>query len=279
MAYSVFSHLWLLFWPVNLTLYHEPYTASRPVIILMVCLLAALILLLPWIFRKSRPLFFSIGLFIVFLAPTYSPVLISWLIAERYLYIPSIAFSMWAAMILRPFGPQNDGRWRRPQNDGSKKIGAAHYFLIVIIVLFSVRTFVRNFDWKSHASIWRATVKVSPLSPMAHNNMGDVYGLEGNQAKAAEEFKRAIELRPDYAYAYHNLANTYGKMGRIDEAMEGYSTAIRFNPGLWQSYRALGVIYLNRGQVGPARKYFKKMLEINPADEEIKRVLGEMEKN
>jgi hypothetical protein len=55
---------------------------------------------LPFIFKKAKVLFFSLGLFILFLLPTYSPVMITWLVAERYLYFPSLAFSIWVALLV-----------------------------------------------------------------------------------------------------------------------------------------------------------------------------------
>ncbi len=79
---------------------------------------------------------------------------------------------------------------------------------------------------------------------------------------AAGEFRRAIELRPDYADAYHNLANTYERMGRTDEAIENYKKAASFNPGLWESYQALGAIYYNRGEKAVAAELLEKAAEI-----------------
>ena len=49
---------------------------------------------------------------------------------------------------------------------------------------------------------------------------------EGNLEKAVEQFKTAVELKPDYADAYHNLANTYQKMGRIEEAIRNYEKGL-----------------------------------------------------
>ncbi|MFH1198823.1 MAG: tetratricopeptide repeat protein [Candidatus Omnitrophota bacterium] len=221
-VYSFFSHLWLILWPMKLTLYHEPCNISVGMLMVGGVLLVGLILLLPKIFKKSKAMFFAILLFALFLAPTYSPVMISWLVAERYVYFPSIAFSMLIAFLIDSFSV-------------NKKISRFIYvFLAILIVFYSGRTIIRNADWSTHASIWRATVRVSPLSPKAHNNMGDVYSREGNLSAAAGEFSRATELRSDYWEAYHNLANTYQKMGMFAQADLNYRKAVELNPSFYQ---------------------------------------------
>lgn len=250
MAYSIFSHLSLLIWPKNLTLYHEPYIISRLGIGLETFFLVLIILSLPLIFKKARVVFFAVCFFVLFLAPTYSPVTISWLVAERYLYLPSVAFSIFAAFLISKYS----------RTIKSKRL--INIILIFLVALYSLRTIIRNFDWRSHASIWRVTVKTSPLSPRAHNNMGDVYSQEGNLEKAAQEFMKAIELKPNYADAQHNLAYTYQKMGKIEEATINYKRALNINPSLYQSYQNLGVIYFNLGQKQKAEEYFSKAEDI-----------------
>ena len=94
--------------------------------------------------------------------------------------------------------------------------------MIIVISLLSYRTIIRNNDWKTRASLWRSTVEVSPLSAKAHNNMGDIYGREGNLEMSAKSFKRATEINPKYSDAYHNLAMVLYRMNRLDEAQDYY---------------------------------------------------------
>lgn len=248
-AFSFFAHLKLLFWPKDLTLYHEPLAISRTGITVEIILLVLIILCLPLMFKKAKELFFAVFVFILFLSPTYSPVMITWLVAERYLYFPSLALCIFAAFLVDKYHASvKSGRLIRIS-------------LIILVCFYSVRTYIRNFDWKSHASIWRATVKVSPLSPKAHNNMGDVFSLENDFERAAQEFNQAIKLNPRYADAYHNLAYTYEKMGKIDEAVLNYKKATTENPLLWQSYQNLARIYFEERQVQQAEAYLKKARE------------------
>ncbi|MDP2941545.1 MAG: tetratricopeptide repeat protein [Candidatus Omnitrophota bacterium] len=221
LAYSLFTHLRLLLWPARLTLYHEPMVISSWAIKTEVAVLVLIVLLLPVLYRKARMLFYAMGLFVLFLAPTYSPRPVCWLIAERYAYFPSVALSIVLAFC-----------YERAVSAGQRKIPA----LIIaglVIAACGIRAVIRNEDWKTQGRFWRQTLKVSPQSPKAHNNMGDVYYQEGDIDSAIREFKKAIEIRPDFADAYFNLGNIYYYIkGDAREAVRNLQLAINYNPGL-----------------------------------------------
>jgi tetratricopeptide (TPR) repeat protein len=264
LVYSFFSHLWLLLWPARLTLYHEPAAISPPALNLGIVTLVILIIALFFLFKKAKEIFFAITLFILFLTPTYSPVMVSWLVAERYLYFPSIALSITASFLY--------DRYVSPLRNIQKKNLLLGLF-IFIIASFAVRTVARNEDWKTPQQLWRQTALVSPASPRAHNNLGDIYSQEGNTDGAIREFSKAIELKPDYADAYHNLATTYYRLGNIKEAVKFYQQAISSNPDLFESHFNLGVIYLDRGDPDLAVKEFEEAVRIRPQEPNARQAL------
>lgn len=260
LAYSFFSHLGLLLWPVwpvKFTLYHEPAVISSFALKAELFCLLLLVLSLPLIYKKAKELFFAIGIFVLFLTPTYSPVMVSWLVAERYLYFPSISLSIFLAFFYE--------KYLKPMRGITAK-NIALGFLIFIIAGYAVRTVARNEDWKSPQEFWRQTVLVSDKSERAHNNMGDAYSQEGNTEGAIREFKKAIELKTNYADAYHNLATVDYNKGDLDEAIKFYQQAIKFNPKLFESQYNLGIIYLNTGAIDLAIKQLHTAKEIRPED-------------
>ncbi len=254
LAFSFFSHLKLLLWPGRLTLYHEPTTITQELLLVEIIAIGAIICFLPFLFKRAKELFFALGIYVLFLAPTYSPILISWTIAERYLYVPSVGFFIFIAFIIENY-------YRRPK---AKIIIAI--LMVLTIGTYSIRTIIRNNDWSSRANLWRATVRVSPLSAKAHNNMGDIYTVEGDLVRAADAFKYAIKLNPNYAEAYHNLGTTYGKLNQIKLAAKFYKKALSLAPSLYQSHQNLGAIYFNRGDFGLAKKHLSQALKFLPQD-------------
>jgi serine/threonine protein kinase/tetratricopeptide (TPR) repeat protein len=65
----------------------------------------------------------------------------------------------------------------------------------------------------------------------AHAALGSIVSeQEWDWAGAEAEFKRAIELNPNYAAAYHGLGGLMSYEGRFDEALEAMNRAIELEP-------------------------------------------------
>jgi len=246
-------------------------------------------------FSKNRRLSFWPAWFLLSLAPVLSPFGVSWVVAERYIYLGTAGLVVMVSFYLAKLF----------KKESLKPLGVLTVSLLVISL--GARTIVRNVDWKNQDSLWLAAAKTSPNSPQNHNNLGDLWARRGDFDRAIEEFKIAITLNPRYADAYHNLANIYQQNGDWEKALENYQKAAQINPNIWQThqnmaaiyfeigefekakesalklleinpqvphiYRNLGLIYYNLGQLEEAKKYLEAALKINPQDEEIKKLL------
>lgn len=259
---AISSYLQLIFWPDKLTLYHSELFYSPFNFTIRVLVTLIVIGLIVYSFFKNKYIFFWLSFFIISLLPTLTPFMISWVVAERYAYLATLGivaiiaygvFYLIKLNLLKSF---------------------SYLLLIIIIVSFSIRTFIRNIDWKNEDNLWVATANFSPSSPNTHNNMGDVYYRHQEYDKAVEEFQLAIKINPQYAEAFHNLANTYIKMNRMDDALNSYLQAIKFNPGLWQTYRNIGILYYILQQNNNAIIYLNKAIEINPGNSSLYSELG-----
>jgi protein O-mannosyl-transferase len=185
-VYSFFTHLGLLVFPLRLTLLHEP-SPAYDILFKHASFFSILIFgILFLAFKKSKEMFFALGLFIIFLIPTFSPIpVVSVPVAERYLYLPSILLSMGCAFLF--------DRFSRKAN-GTKRYYCAA--LSLLIFAYGARTFMRNEDWRTPARFLRATLAVSPHIPQVHHGMGRIYLEEGNTSQALEEFRKAAQLDP-----------------------------------------------------------------------------------
>jgi len=259
---AVTSYLELIFWPKNLTFYHSELTYTQSEYILRVIGLLLFFGLIFYFFKKERRLAFWLTFFLLTLSPTLTPLRIAWAVAERYVYLGTFGVLVFAAFLIQKVG----------EKFKNQKI--SWIIFGVIIIGLSARTIIRNLDWRNQDTLWVATAKVSPSSHQNHNNLGDMYARHGDLEKAVEEFKKAIELKPNYADAYHNLANVYHQMGKDDLAKENYQKALEFNPSLWQSHQNLAALYFLEEKFDLAQQHLLKGVEINPTNPELYINLG-----
>ncbi|MBU1000779.1 tetratricopeptide repeat protein [Patescibacteria group bacterium] len=259
---SITSYFELTLFPKTLTLYHSELSFGKTEFAGRFLITLAFFATLAISYRKNKFIFFWLSFFLITLLPTLNPFRLNWLVAERYLYIPIIG-------ILAIVGLGFD------KLISSAKLRQTGYILFAItIILFSLRTVVRNTDWKNQDNLWIATGKTSPSSPNTHNNLGDVYGRQGDKLAALQEFQKAIELKPDYGDAYHNLANTYGELGQLDKALENYQNALKFNPNLWQSYQNTAAVYFEQKKYDLALLNFQKAVQMNPGNLPLQNAIG-----
>lgn len=138
--------------------------------------------------------------------------------AERFAFVPSFAVCVILAYVLQEWA-------KKGANSRSWALGCA----ILILVLFAVRTMVRNPIWKDNQHLFIQGVQQVPNSAKAHYNAATEYSAlsratgGSEQAsltnKAIAHFQMAIGLFPDYPDAQNNLANIYLEA-------ENYETAL-----------------------------------------------------
>lgn len=103
--------------------------------------------------------------------------------------------------------------------------------------------------------------------------LGLKYEGENKYEDAAEAYKRAIKLRPDYLDPHINLGLVYYKLGKYSEAIDSYKQALRIKPDC-TIYNKLGTIYIITGKYSMAIDAFKQAAMINSKNPEIYFNLG-----
>ena len=259
---AITSYLQLLIWPKDLTLYHSELAFGQIEFLIRLFLTILILVALLISFKKNKQIFFWGSFSLIALSPTLTPFRLNWIVAERYFYLPSLGvFTLFSLGLNRLLNFKK-----------CKQIVISIF--VIIIILLSARTILRNIDWKNEDNLWIATGKTSPSSPNTHNNLGDVYGRAGDKEAAAREFQTAIALKPNYGDAYHNLANTYLEMGKIQDALDNYQKAADLNPALWQSYQNIAAIYFQAKQYDKTLEAIQKAIAINPKNLNLKGNLG-----
>ena len=216
--------------------------------------LAGLVLLLlsaaaaPFIFKRSRRASFAIWWFFITLIPVSNIVPLKALMAERFLYLPSIGFAMLVAVII---------------TSGGKRALAA-IFLAALVIAFGARTFARNEDWKDPVSISKSILAVSPLNPWGYTSLGSAYLGKDRYADAEKALLKAIALSRDYPSPRNALGFCYLEMEKNDGAIKFFKESLSLSPGDLETMNMLGVAYAKVNRYDEAIKEFQASIKIDP---------------
>lgn len=165
------------------------------------------------------------------------------IVAEHYLYLPSIGFCLAAAMLVE--GAFERVRQRR----------AVSVVFALVVLLLGFRTVIRNRDWKDDLTLWTKTVRTAPASARARRNLGRLHMIRGRRQEAAQEFREAIRIMPNDAATWNNLGVMLLEQGNLDGAEQALTAVLRLKTLPLDVRINLGVVSLRRGQVKQAEAH------------------------
>ena len=116
--------------------------------------------------------------------------------------------------------------------------------------------------------------KEYPNTPLLFNLLGACYTSLENWEEAKENFKKAIEIKPDYADVHYNLGNIFVELDLFESAIESFHNVINIDSKYGQAYYNLGVSYYEIGQFYDAIESFQSALKLDPKNIDILLNLG-----
>jgi tetratricopeptide (TPR) repeat protein len=97
-------------------------------------------------------------------------------------------------------------------------------------------------------------------------DIGRVLLLQQNYDGAAEPFREALALRPEFAEAMYGLAVVNHGQNKLEDAIELYQESLERDPGNVAAHYNLGRAFATRGQNERAIQSYHKAIELAPED-------------
>lgn len=241
------NYLRLIFWPMRLTIsqhwvIYSPYDIQFWGWLIPIFIFFSLIL---WILLKMK----NKQAWIMFVWFLMGIILVSNLLVpldgsldETWLYFPLIGLVGLVAIILDYF---------------NKKF--AVILLGLIVLLLSVRTFIRNFEWRDGLTLYGQAIKNSPPSYELENNYGVELFRNKQVLEAKPHFEKSIQLQPRWWFAYNNLGVVYQRQGDIAKAEDLYRKSIE-RADYYLAYENLAVILFNKENPEETKKFTQAAL-------------------
>ncbi len=101
----------------------------------------------------------------------------------------------------------------------------------------------------------------------AYFNMAQAYLNKGDNVAGLENFKKAVELNPNYALAYYSMGIVFDRMNNARDAVDAFEKAVKAAPLYLEAHFELGKALLKQKQNAKALKSFEKVVELAPESE------------
>lgn len=107
--------------------------------------------------------------------------------------------------------------------------------------------------------------------------LGSAYERTGQRPRAVAEFRRVLEIDPDFHAALNYLGYTYAESGEnLEEALSLVGRAVALEPDNGAYVDSLGWTYYRLGRHEQARGYLERAVRLEPADATLQEHLGDV---
>lgn len=124
--------------------------------------------------------------------------------------------------------------------------------LILIIVIFSIRTIVRNANWQSGLALYSHDLMLDKTNDRLENWLAIEQYNSGDFSDAKIHFENLLVRNPSEPALYNNLASIYTHDGNIDKAIE-LLQKVADTDGTGDAYLVIGKLLFNQGKIQEAK--------------------------
>ena len=111
---------------------------------------------------------------------------------------------------------------------------------------------------------YKKSLEINPDYAEGHNNLGVTFYKLGKFIESIDSYHRAIKIKPNFAKSYNNLGLAYKELGKFNESINNYQQAIKINPDYAEAHNNLGVTFKKIGELSKSIDSYQQAIKINP---------------
>ena len=125
-------------------------------------------------------------------------------------------------------------------------------------------SFSINGEDQKALEFFKEAIEKDPENTMAWNGLGYCHVGLNNPEAAIKAYQNAIKSNPDDETVYFILGNYYAKLGQHRDAINSYLQVIRMKPDFVEAYFRLGVAYSQLGRLDEGKNAFENAIRLDP---------------
>jgi len=124
--------------------------------------------------------------------------------------------------------------------------------------------FISKGEFASAEAEFRKSLEIAPDFSIARYNLGLSIYRQGRVGKAIDELERLVEESPHFVNARYNLGTIYLRENLYDDALRTLEKVVEMEPEHAEAHFNLAFIYYKKGILDAAITEYKKGLELDP---------------
>ena len=224
---NIYHYVQFSLLPIELH-YETPYTAYDTLLSFAGIFGLSVIFVLGYLaFRSLRygkgVIFFTYSWFFISILPVSGIIPTNAMYLEHWLYIPIVGLIFSLVYFL--------------QENEEKNLYI--YAVIVVLVIYSVMTFVRNTYWADPIKFYKNELIYTQKSARIYNNLAMEMANRGDCQDAVPYYLEAIQISDVYPQTHHNLGMCLEALGETKNAIVQYKKALEIDPSFYYSSNRL----------------------------------------
>jgi len=199
------------------------------------------------------------------------------IIADRFLFLPSLGFVIALGYGLYKLFRVSPSVQEIPFRRVAMVLGV----LLIFLIPYSAKTIVRNQDWQTEFTLYKADMPYLYNSVKANDLYADAIMkivnrelakpvnvlkfVEPQVREAMNHWERSVEIMPDYQPAWNSLGIIHSRVYKnYDTAIYHFNRALALEPTKPQTWFNLGQAYEGMGRIDTAIFLYRENLKHDP---------------
>ncbi len=235
-VYGLMFYLWKTVWPVGLSAVyelpkemsvHEPRVVAAMVTVVVLGVLAVALR------RRVPGVAAALAVFVVVVSPVLGLLQSGiQLVADRYAYVSmvGVAVVVGGAVALCGVRLKGCGRW------------VLAGLVTAVLAALGVMSWRQTLYWRDAETLFGHSIAVGQEGPILRLSYGREVEGAGRAEEAIGQYRRALELEPQYGEAWFAIGSAAKGLKRYAEAKEALTKAIELMPDSWRADEAMGLL-------------------------------------
>jgi tetratricopeptide (TPR) repeat protein len=199
--------------------------------------------------KKAPYISFALLVFYITLLPVMNIIPTMNFMADRFLYIPSIFFSIIIAAVLFRYFTE-------------KSYNTVMGLTAVLLGGFIFMTFARNAEWKTNDILFMSAEGKPGV--VTYINIGNIYANKGNFDVAEVYYRKALDLRKESVIGNNNIGKIFMVKGNFDSAYYYINRAYLLDTLSPEPQFTFAQMFQRKGDIQSSVKWLEKLVRFAP---------------